>query len=47
MDVNMAVETVEGNIRKEQFDQEKDWKETGRAQKSENTNFDMAKALFN
>eukprot|EP00529_Nitzschia_sp_RCC80_P035076 CAMPEP_0113451452 /NCGR_PEP_ID=MMETSP0014_2-20120614/6345_1 /TAXON_ID=2857 /ORGANISM="Nitzschia sp." /LENGTH=110 /DNA_ID=CAMNT_0000342807 /DNA_START=210 /DNA_END=542 /DNA_ORIENTATION=- /assembly_acc=CAM_ASM_000159 len=46
-DVNMAVETVEAGVRKEQHDREKDWKEAGKQQKQSNTNFDMARALFN
>ena len=33
--------------RKEQTEREQDYKKTGRNQKEENTNFDMAKALFN
>ena len=46
-DVNMAVDTVESEVRKEQHQREKTWKETGRQQKTENTSFDMARALFN
>eukprot|EP00339_Tiarina_fusa_P004475 CAMPEP_0117033140 /NCGR_PEP_ID=MMETSP0472-20121206/23711_1 /TAXON_ID=693140 ORGANISM="Tiarina fusus, Strain LIS" /NCGR_SAMPLE_ID=MMETSP0472 /ASSEMBLY_ACC=CAM_ASM_000603 /LENGTH=112 /DNA_ID=CAMNT_0004741993 /DNA_START=60 /DNA_END=398 /DNA_ORIENTATION=- len=46
-DVNMAVETVESAVRKDQHTREKDWKEQGRQQKQQNTNFDMARALFN
>lgn len=46
-DVNMAVETVEGAVRKDQHAREKDWKATGKQQKESNTNFDMARALFN
>jgi len=45
-DVNMAIDTVESEVRKEQHQREKSWKETGRQQKTENTNFDMARALF-
>ena len=40
-------DTVEGEVRKEQHNQEKDWKATGKQQKEANTNFDMARALFN
>mmetsp|Transcript_50617 Transcript_50617/g.122149 ORF Transcript_50617/g.122149 Transcript_50617/m.122149 type:complete len:116 (+) Transcript_50617:366-713(+) len=40
-------DTVEGDIRKEHHGRDKDWKETGRNQVKENTNFDMARALFN
>ena len=46
-DVNMAMDTVESEVRKEQHQREKNWKETGRHQKEDNTNFDMARALFN
>lgn len=46
-DVNMAVDTVESEVRKEQHQREKNWKETGKQQKDANTNFDMARALFN
>lgn len=46
-EVNMAVDTVESEVRKEQHQREKDWKETGKQQKNANTNFDMARALFN
>ena len=46
-EVNMAVETVESSVRKDQHLREKDWKATGRNQKEANTNFDMARALFN
>jgi hypothetical protein len=45
-DVNMN-DTVESEVRKEQHNREKDWKETGKKQKDSNTNFDMARALFN
>lgn len=46
-DVNMATETVETEVRKEQHNREKQWKATGKQQKEANTNFDMARALFN
>jgi hypothetical protein len=46
-DVNMAMDTVESEVRKEQHQREKDWKATGKQQKDSNTNFDMARALFN
>jgi multidrug resistance efflux pump len=46
-DVNMAVDTVESGVRKEQHNREKEWKETGKQTKGDNTNFDMARALFN
>lgn len=45
-DVNMN-DTVESEVRKEQHNRERDWKETGKKQKDSNTNFDMARALFN
>ena len=45
-DVNIT-DTVESEVRKEQHGREKDWKATGKAQKNANTNFDMARALFN
>lgn len=46
-DVNMALDTVESEVRKEHHQRDKDWKETGKQQKNSNTNFDMARALFN
>jgi len=46
-DVNMAMDTVESEVRKEQHNREKNWKATGKQQKEANTNFDMARALFN
>mmetsp|Transcript_43203 Transcript_43203/g.122166 ORF Transcript_43203/g.122166 Transcript_43203/m.122166 type:complete len:113 (-) Transcript_43203:128-466(-) len=46
-EVNMALDTVESEVRKEQHQREKNWKETGKQQKDANTNFDMARALFN
>lgn len=46
-DVNMAVDTVESEVRKEQHTREKNWKATGVEQKKNNTQFDMARALFN
>jgi hypothetical protein len=46
-DVNMATDTIESEVRKEQHNREKKWKETGKQQKETNTNFDMARALFN
>ena len=45
-EVNIT-DTVESEVRKEQHGREKDWKSTGKAQKDANTNFDMARALFN
>ena len=45
-DVNIT-DTVESEVRKDQHSREKDWKATGRNQKEANTNFDMARALFN
>ena len=46
-EVNMAIDTVESGVRKEQHQRDKNWKETGKQQKEANTNFDMARALFN
>ena len=46
-DVNMAMDTVESEVRKEQHLREQHWKATGKQQKEANTNFDMARALFN
>mmetsp|Transcript_66397 Transcript_66397/g.92409 ORF Transcript_66397/g.92409 Transcript_66397/m.92409 type:complete len:147 (+) Transcript_66397:91-531(+) len=40
-------DTVESEVRKDQHSREKNWKETGKQQKAANTNFDMARALFN
>ena len=39
-------ETVEKGIRDEQFGREQKWKQTGRDQIKQNTNFDMARSLF-
>ena len=45
--MNVTVtDTVESGIRKEQHTRETKWKETGRNQIKENTNFDMARSLF-
>jgi hypothetical protein len=33
-------------LRKEQFNRDQKWKETGRDQIKQNTNFDMARSLF-
>ena len=41
-----VTETVEGDIRKDQHTREIKYKETGRNQIKENTNFDMARSLF-
>ena len=43
----LITDTVESEVRKEQHYREQDWKETGKMQKNANTNFDMARALFN
>lgn len=43
----VITDTVEGGVRKEQHNREKTWTATGRQQKVDNTNFDMARALFN
>jgi hypothetical protein len=43
----VITDTVEGDVRREQHCREKDWVATGRQQKQNNTNFDMARALFN
>lgn len=43
----LITDTVESDVRKEQHCREKEWTATGRQQKVENTNFDMARALFN
>ena len=43
----VITDTVEGDVRREQHSREKDWVATGRQQKQNNTNFDMARALFN
>jgi hypothetical protein len=43
----VITDTIEGGVRKEQHNREKTWTETGRQQKVANTNFDMARALFN
>ena len=43
----VITDTVESEVRKEQHGRDQDWKATGKAQKEENTNFDMARALFN
>ena len=43
----LITDTVESEVRKEQFTRDQDWKETGKQQKNANTNFDMARALFN
>jgi hypothetical protein len=43
----LITDTVESDVRKDQHTREKKWAETGRNQKQENTNFDMARALFN
>jgi len=40
-------DTVESDVRKDQHLRDKEWKETGKQQKKSNTNFDMARALFN
>jgi len=40
-------DTVEGEVRKEQHAREQEWKATGKQNKDDNTNFDMARALFN
>jgi acyl CoA:acetate/3-ketoacid CoA transferase beta subunit len=42
----VITDTVETDVRKEQHVREKDWKEAGRQQIKDNTNFDMARALF-
>lgn len=39
-------ETVEKGIRDEQFGREQKWKQDGRDQIKQNTNFDMARSLF-
>jgi hypothetical protein len=44
-DVNIN-DSIEKNIRKDQFDREQKWKADGRDQKKKNTNFDMARSLF-
>ena len=43
----LITDTVESEVRKEQHTRDQDWKETGKQQKKNNTNFDMARALFN
>ena len=43
----LITDTVESDVRKEQHCREKEWTATGRQQKVSNTNFDMARALFN
>eukprot|EP00934_Nitzschia_sp_Nitz4_P000492 Nitzschia sp. Nitz4//scaffold144_size56818//27448//27980//NITZ4_006536-RA/size56818-snap-gene-0.10-mRNA-1//-1//CDS//3329536513//492//frame0 len=43
----LITDTVESEVRKEQHTREQTWKEAGKQQKSANTNFDMARALFN
>lgn len=43
----LITDTVEGDVRREQHSREKEWTATGRQQKVSNTNFDMARALFN
>merc|ERR1739836_148166 len=43
----VITDTVESDVRKEQNEREKEWKETGKQQIKNNTNFDMARALFN
>jgi hypothetical protein len=43
----VITDTVESGVRKEQHNREKEWTQTGRQQKKDNTNFDMARALFN
>ena len=43
----VITDTVESEVRKEQHGRDQDWKATGKAQKEQNTNFDMARALFN
>lgn len=43
----LITDTVESDVRKEQHSREKEWTATGRQQKLDNTNFDMARALFN
>lgn len=43
----VITDTVESDVRKEQHGREKDWKATGKQNKEANTNFDMARALFN
>lgn len=43
----VITDTVEGDVRKEQHGREKDWKAAGKQNKEANTNFDMARALFN
>lgn len=43
----LITDTVESEVRKEQFTRDQGWKETGKQQKNANTNFDMARALFN
>mmetsp|Transcript_8847 Transcript_8847/g.21619 ORF Transcript_8847/g.21619 Transcript_8847/m.21619 type:complete len:110 (-) Transcript_8847:351-680(-) len=40
-------DTVESDVRNQQHSRDKEWKETGKQQKKSNTNFDMARALFN
>ena len=44
-EVNIT-DTIEKEVRKEQHDREKSWKQTGRDQIKKNTNFDMARSLF-
>jgi hypothetical protein len=43
----LITDTVESEVRKEQHNRDQEWKETGKQQKNANTNFDMARALFN
>ncbi|KAG7347468.1 hypothetical protein IV203_030850 [Nitzschia inconspicua] len=43
----LITDTVESDVRKEQHCREKQWTAAGRQQKLNNTNFDMARALFN
>lgn len=43
----LITDTVESEVRKEQFTRDQEWKETGKQSKAANTNFDMARALFN
>ena len=43
----LITDTCESDVRKEQHNREKNWTQTGRQQKQDNTNFDMARALFN
>jgi hypothetical protein len=42
----LITDTVESEVRKEQFSRDQGWKETGRQQKTANTNFDMARCVM-